>query len=117
MKTFTLMIAGLGIAAATVPSVASAQGYGNWQTINPRQANLDRRIDQGIRNGSLDRREAIRLRAEFRSARQARGALSPRRPVDRRAPRSRPPLRRAVGADQVRAARPPGSPPVSRYDH
>jgi hypothetical protein len=91
MKKFTLMIAGLGIAAATVPSVASAQNYGNWQTINSRQANLDRRIDMGIRNRTLSRNEAIRLRAEFRQvaqleARYRRGGLSlgERRDLDRR---------------------------------
>ena len=42
------------------------RGYGQWQSINARQANLDRRIDQGVRNGTLTRSEAIRLRAEFR---------------------------------------------------
>ena len=91
MKTFTLMIAGLGIAAAAVPSVASAQNYGGWQTINSRQANLDRRIDVGIRNGQLDRREATRLRGEFRQIAQLenryrRGGLSvgERRDLDRR---------------------------------
>jgi hypothetical protein len=43
------------------------RGYGQWQSINSRQANLDRRIDIGIRNGSLTRSEAVRLRAEFRN--------------------------------------------------
>ena len=41
------------------------RGYGNWRSINQRQANLDRRIDQGLRNGALSRREATRLRSEF----------------------------------------------------
>ncbi|OYX29653.1 MAG: hypothetical protein B7Y99_12805 [Caulobacterales bacterium 32-69-10] len=36
-----------------------------WQSINQRQAALDSRIDQGVRNGSLNRREATRLRGEF----------------------------------------------------
>jgi hypothetical protein len=63
MKKFTLMLAGIGIAAAALPATANAQG---WQTINARQANLDRRIDMGIRNGQLSRREAVNLRAEFR---------------------------------------------------
>lgn len=44
----------------------SYRGYGQWQSINARQANLDRRIDIGVRNGSLTRREAVRLRSEFR---------------------------------------------------
>lgn len=63
MKKIALMIAGLGIAVSAVPA-ASAQGA--WQNINQRQAQLDRRIDQGVRNGSLSRREAINLRSEFR---------------------------------------------------
>ncbi|OGN46018.1 MAG: hypothetical protein A2795_00285, partial [Caulobacterales bacterium RIFCSPHIGHO2_01_FULL_67_30] len=40
-------------------------GYGHWSSINARQANLDRRIDQGVRSGQLSRREATRLRGEF----------------------------------------------------
>ena len=63
MKKFALMIAGLGIAAATVPAATAQAG---WQNINQRQAQLDRRIDQGVRNGQLTRAEALRLRAEFR---------------------------------------------------
>ena len=46
---------------------AQHAGYGAWQSINARQANLDRRIDQGVRNGQLSRREATRLRGEFNS--------------------------------------------------
>ncbi len=42
-----------------------SQNYNGWQPINLRQANLDRRIDQGVRNGQLNRREATRLRGEF----------------------------------------------------
>ncbi|MES2339756.1 MAG: hypothetical protein V4537_16810 [Pseudomonadota bacterium] len=91
MNKFTLMIAGLGIAAATVPTMASAQNYGNWQTINSRQASLDRRIDMGIRNRQLTRNEAVRLRSEFRQIAQLenryrRGGLSigERRDLDRR---------------------------------
>ncbi|MGE0044220.1 MAG: hypothetical protein AB7J28_05040 [Hyphomonadaceae bacterium] len=43
-----------------------AQDRGQWQNINQRQANLDRRIDQGVRTGQLSAREAARLRSEFR---------------------------------------------------
>jgi coenzyme F420-reducing hydrogenase beta subunit len=38
-----------------------------WQNINQRQAKLDQRIDGGIRNGSLTRTEAVRLRSEFQA--------------------------------------------------
>lgn len=63
MKKFGLIVAGLGIAAATVPAATAQTG---WQNINQRQAQLDQRIDQGVRNGQLNRNEASRLRAEFR---------------------------------------------------
>lgn len=36
-----------------------------WQPVSVRFRNLDRRIDVGVRNGQLSRREAVRLRAEF----------------------------------------------------
>ena len=35
---------------------------GAWVNVNRRQAQLDRRIDQGLRNGQLTRSEARRLR-------------------------------------------------------
>lgn len=78
-----MMIPALALAAASVALPAAAQSYGygdrdhrdgrgryednyrGWQSINQRQANLDRRIDMGVRNGQLSRREAVRLRAEF----------------------------------------------------
>lgn len=37
----------------------------HWVSINERQAVLDHRIDQGVRNGSLNRREVRGLRMEF----------------------------------------------------
>jgi hypothetical protein len=65
--------------------------YRGWQSINQRQINLDRRIDQGVRNGQLSRREAMRLRAEFNQiarleARYRRGGLTQweRADLDRR---------------------------------
>lgn len=63
MKTFLAMAAAVG--ALTLAAPASAQSYGGWQPINQRQAQLDHRIDQGVRNGDLTRREAATLRAEF----------------------------------------------------
>jgi hypothetical protein len=84
MKKF--LIPALALAAASVAVPAAAQirvtigtapaygqayanaGYGydrNWQPIHRRVANLDRRIDQGVRNGALTRREASGLRAEL----------------------------------------------------
>lgn len=85
-----ILIPALALAAASVAVPAAAQvrvtigagpaygqaygnagyGYGhaydrNWQPIHRRVANLDRRIDQGLRNGVLTRREASGLRAEL----------------------------------------------------
>lgn len=60
MKKFLAIAVAAG--ALTIAAPASAQA---WQSINERQTNLDRRIDAGVRNGSLTRAEAGRLRAEF----------------------------------------------------
>lgn len=54
---------------------------GRWVSIDRRQAQLDRRIDQGLRSGQLTRGEAMRLRDEFRDIarlenRYRRGGLS-----------------------------------------
>jgi hypothetical protein len=56
-------------------TTAQAQPYGHhriepvatpgWVSINQRQAELDHRIDMGVRHGDLTRREAGRLRVEF----------------------------------------------------
>jgi Ni/Co efflux regulator RcnB len=54
-------------ALATVAAAPLAAQAAPWQTINQRQAKLEHRIDQGVRNGSLTRGEALRLRGEFRS--------------------------------------------------
>ncbi len=53
------------LATGAVATPAAAQRYGNWQTINQRQDNLYQRIEQGVRNGSLTRAEAQRLRGSF----------------------------------------------------
>ena len=73
MKKITILLAGLGIAAAAIPATAIAApqpGYaqgGAWQNINGRQNRIENRINQGIRSGALDRREATALRMQFRS--------------------------------------------------
>lgn len=43
------------------------ENHGRWQSIAQRKYQLDRRIDVGIRNGSLSRREAVRLQAQLNS--------------------------------------------------
>lgn len=46
------------LAAVAVPTIADAAV---WQPIAQRKVNIDRRIDQGIRSGELNRAEARRL--------------------------------------------------------
>jgi hypothetical protein len=61
MKKFLIpLLAATALAGAAVPAAAAP-----WMNINQRQAQLDQRIDVGVRNGSLTRREALNLRAEF----------------------------------------------------
>jgi hypothetical protein len=87
MKKFLAVAAAVGALAVAAP--ASAQ---SWQNINARQANLDARIDAGVRSGDLTRNEAARLRDEFRDIarlearyRASNGlSLSERRDLDRR---------------------------------
>lgn len=84
-KILIPIVAVSALAAATVPAVASAA------TVNQRQAQLEHRIDVGMRNGSLTRSEAYRLRADLRQtarleAQYRRGGLSgwERADLDRR---------------------------------
>lgn len=62
MKTLTILAAASVLALSA--GAASAQG---WMSINQRQANLDARIDAGVRSGDLTRREAVKLRGDFRA--------------------------------------------------
>lgn len=99
------LIPALALAAASVAVPAAAQSYGyghdrgdryerdfrGWQPIAQRKYNLDRRIDVGLRNGQLSRREATRLRYELDRLvrleyRYQRGGLSwrERQELDRR---------------------------------
>jgi hypothetical protein len=69
MNKLAIVFAGLATAVVAVPAAAApapAPWQQGWQSINQRQANLDRRIDLGIRNGALNRNEAQRLRIQFR---------------------------------------------------
>ncbi|MBW8302657.1 MAG: hypothetical protein K0M78_01655, partial [Brevundimonas sp.] len=43
------------------------ENHGRWQSIAQRKYQLDRRIDVGLRNGSLSRREASRLSTALNS--------------------------------------------------
>lgn len=63
MKRILISVAAASAVLAALPVAASAAP---WQPIHQRQANLERRIDQGVRSGELNRREAARLRGQFR---------------------------------------------------
>lgn len=87
MKIATALVAAATM-AAFLPSTADAQ---RWQSMNQRKANIERRIDMGVRNGSLTRREATNLRTRFANLRRlewrySRNGLSwaERRDLDRR---------------------------------
>jgi hypothetical protein len=63
MKRLVLAaLAASSLAMAVTPALAQS-----WQPINQRQAAIDARIDEGVRNGALTRGEAARLRTDFRS--------------------------------------------------
>ncbi len=62
-----MILAGLGFATIAVPTVAEAQ---RWTPIAQRQGQLQQRIDQGVRSGALNRREASRLQSELRGLNQ-----------------------------------------------
>jgi len=87
MKIATALVAAATM-VAFLPSTAGAQG---WQSMNQRKVNIERRIDMGVRNGSLTRREASNLRTRFANLqrlewRYSRNGLSwtERRDLDRR---------------------------------
>lgn len=77
-KTFLIPALALAAASVALPAAAQSYGYGHndrggryeqdhrgWQPINVRQRQLAQRIDVGVRNGQLSRREAVRLRSEL----------------------------------------------------
>lgn len=62
MKKTLLLAAAAATLALSAPAASAQAG---WQPINARQANLEQRIDMGVRNGSLTRNEAVQLRSEY----------------------------------------------------
>ena len=80
MKTKTILSLIAAASALTLSAAASAapndgrwdsrhdgrtSAQTRWMSINQRQAELDRRIDMGLRHGDLTRQEARRLRMQF----------------------------------------------------
>lgn len=77
MNKFTMLIAGLGIAATAIPATASAQ---TARSVVQSHARVDAQIEQGIRNGRIDRVEQRQLRAESNQIRQLRVRYERSRP-------------------------------------
>ena len=78
MKKALIPVLAIAAASVAVPAMAQnydrhdrgdryEQNYGGWQSISQRKFQLDRRIDVGLRNGSLSRREASRLQVQLNS--------------------------------------------------
>jgi len=79
IKKIAIPALALAAASVAVPAAAQtvtfsissapqyAQHHGGWQSISQRKYNLDRRIDVGLRNGQLSRREGRRLQTELNS--------------------------------------------------
>lgn len=61
MKKLTLAL----VATTALTLGAGAASAQTWMSISDRQANLDARIEAGIRTGELNRREAVRLRSDL----------------------------------------------------
>lgn len=59
------MISAVAISSAALLAFPAAAAP--WRSINSRQAVLEQRIQYGIHSGRLNRTEAARLRAKFRS--------------------------------------------------
>lgn len=77
MKKFTLIVAGLGIAATALPATASAQ---TARSVINNHARVDTQIHQGIRQGRIDRREARNLQQQSNQIRQLRVRYERSRP-------------------------------------
>ena len=102
MKRIALSIMAAATVVTALPVAAAAQGYGprpyssqpqQWQSINQRQAELERRINWAVQRGQLTRREAQRIRSDFRVISQREAdyrrsrpglTLAERRDLDRR---------------------------------
>src|SRR5262245_48715784 len=51
----------IAVMIAVMPGIALAQGTSSTQRIDKRQANQEKRIDQGVQSGQLNQKEAARL--------------------------------------------------------
>ena len=61
-----VLIAAAAFSALAIALPAAAQGYYGGDNIHHRFQQLEQRIERGVQRGALDRREAVRLRQDFR---------------------------------------------------
>jgi hypothetical protein len=61
-----VLLAAGAFSALAIALPAAAQPYRGGDAVHQRFRNLEQRIERGVDRGLLNRREAIRLRAEFR---------------------------------------------------
>ena len=64
-RTILTLAAVASLAAAAAPAFAQGPRPSDWQPLSQRQDNIERRIDDGMRNGQLTRREARQLHQQF----------------------------------------------------
>lgn len=67
MKKLIVSLAAVAtVAGMAAPAAAQAYRHNDgWQNINQRQDRIERRIERGVRQGDLTRREANRLSHDF----------------------------------------------------
>jgi len=67
MKKLIIALAAVATVSAAAAPAAAAPGPGPaWQSINQRQDRIEQQIERGVRQGHLTRREAAKLREEFK---------------------------------------------------
>jgi hypothetical protein len=94
------LIAAASLAGAAVPAFAQGPRPSDWRPLAERQDNIEHRIDDGVRSGQLNRREARSLRDQFHDLQR----LEARYRHDGMTPRERADLERRYDAlsDRVR---------------
>ena len=86
MKRVILSMAAVAAMATAMPAAAQGVGAPNWG-VRFSDQRIEMRIEQGLRDGSLTRREARTLRAQLRDARNTErsytrdGRVTPARPA------------------------------------
>jgi hypothetical protein len=67
MKKLAFGLLAAATIASTLPAYAQGPRPSDWQPLSQRRDNIEQRIDQGVQNGQLTRREARGLHSQFNS--------------------------------------------------